>query len=210
MNEHEEFKIFIKDQLLAISHGMVSMNTEISCLKDILKKTDSSLVESTGKVGKVVTKNEFEDLLFNNLNDNVLCNQLETACAEYHKLRKEVLIVAWCESNNETPFPTNLHQHQPTEHLFSMRKICDNSLMIEVKVSLNEETIPQEKLKDTSIVVHAMLKKRVKRGKDSIVESDKSDSSLRKGFLEFIGSAWDSLNFKYHGKVILFFRILFN
>jgi hypothetical protein len=197
---NNEFQTFITNQLLSINTGMLSMNTEISVLKDILKKPEPVPVISTGK--KILSKKEFEDLLVNNLGDNVLYDLLETVCQEYHKVRKEVLIVAWCESNNETPFPTNLKC--PTEHLLNMRKASDESLMIAAKVSLNEDSIPQFKIKDTSFVLHSMLTKRGKRGKDSTVVKDKLESLLRKGFLEFIGSAWDSLNFKYHGKVVYY------
>ena len=199
---NDEFQTFITNQLLSINTGMRSMNTEISVLKDILKKPEPSIVPvmSTGKV--ILSKKDFEDLLVNNLGDNVLYDLLETFCQEYHKVRKEVLIVAWCESNNETPFPIN--SLCPTEHLLNMRKASDESLMIAAKVSLNEDSIPQVKIKDTFFVLHSMLTKRGKRGKDSTVEKDKLDSLMRKGFLEFIGSAWDSLNFKYHGKVVYY------
>ena len=199
---NDEFQTFITNQLLSINTGMRSMNTDISFLKDILKKPDSSIVPVMS-IGKVISKKAFEDLLANNLGDNVLYDLLQTVCQEYHKVRKEVLIVAWCESNNQTPFPIN--SKCPTEHLLNMRKASDESLMIAAKVSLNEDSIPQVKIKDTSFVLHSMLTKRGKRGKDSTVEKDKLDSLLRKGFLEFIVSAWDSLNFKYHhGKVVYY------
>ena len=204
MNEIDAFKDFIKKEFLSIK-------TELSLLTNTIKGSDSSITSSVVRtstvteavhVKKEISKKEFEDLLVNNLNDNFLYNLLETDCEKFYTLRNDVLIVAWCSSNNQILLPANLKN--PTDHLFNMRSCSDKSKMLEVKVS-SETVIPLEKMKESIFVLHGMLSKRDKRNKDStVIEKDNLNSILRKGFLEFIGSAWDALKFKYHGKAGIF------
>ena len=201
MNENYDFKDFLTKEILSIK-------TELTVIKNIMKGSDSSITSSVVKtvsteaihVRKEISKKEFEDLLVNNLNDNVLYTLLDTECEKFYTIRNDVLIVAWCSTNNQTPLPANIKP--PTEYLFNMRSCSDKSTMLEVKVSLSEKVIPLEKMKDATSVLHGMLTKRDKRDKDSIAEKD---DILRKGFREFIGSAWAELEFKYHGKVCFHF-----
>jgi hypothetical protein len=209
MNEIDDFKDFITKEFLSIK-------TELNLLKNTIKGSDSSITSSVRTstvteavhVKKEISKKEFEDLVVNNLNDNVLYDLLETNCEKFYTIRNDVLIVAWCSSNNQILLPK-----PPTDHLFNMRSCSDKSTMLEVKVS-SETFIPLEKMKDSIFVLHGMLLKRDKRVLDyTVTEKDKDsfNTILRKGFLEFIGSAWDALKFKYHGKVIFHFSCsLFN
>ena len=110
-----------------------------------MKGSDSSITSSVVKtvsteaihVRKEISKKEFEDLLVNNLNDNVLYTLLGTECEKFYTIRNDVLIVAWCSTNNQTPLPANIKP--PTEYLFNMRSCSDKSTMLEVKVSLSEK-----------------------------------------------------------------------
>ena len=168
MNENYDFKDFIAKELLSIK-------TELTVLKNIIKGSDSSITSSVVRtvteaihLKKEISKKEFEDLLVNNLNDNVLYTLLDTECEKFYTIRNDVLIVAWCSTNNQTPLPANIQP--PTEYLFNMRSCSDKSTMLEVKVSLSEKVIPLEKMKDATLVLHGMLTKRDKRDKDSIAE----------------------------------------
>lgn len=204
MNEIEDFKDFITKEFLSIKKELCLLTNTIkgsdSSITSSVVRTSTSVTEAV-HVKKEISKKEFEDLLVNNLNDNFLHNLLETDCEKFYTLRNDVLIVAWCSSNNQILLPANMKT--PTDYLFKMRSCSDksNNKMLEVKVS-SETVIPLEKMKESIFVLHGMLSKRDKRNKDStVIEKDNLNSILRKGFLEFIGSAWDALKFKYVGVV---------
>lgn len=202
---NDDFKDFIAKEFQSIKTDLTFLKNVINVIKGSDSSITSSVVRTSTSVTeavhvkKEISKKEFEDLLVNNLNDNFLYNLLETDCEKFYTLRNDVLIVAWCSSNNQILLPANIKT--PTDHLFNMRSCSDKSkMMLEVIVS-SETVIPLEKMKESIFVLHGMLSKRDKRNKDStVIEKDNLNSILRKGFLEFIGSAWDALKFKYHGK----------